>query len=739
MDKKFVEKRDGRILEFNSLKISRAIEKAFIAGGYENLNTEIIKDITESAVRKIMEEDKTTASVEHIQDIVIETLKECGYEDISEGYSSYRQNRTAIREKKAKLHKTIKKIIKKTGRENANVGNSPSAKLLQMAEAEGRDFMEKEFTSPDILKAMKDNLIYPHDYSWAAIGTTTCCFIPLGKLLKKGYNTGHGWTRTPKRIKVAAQLSCIIFQANQNSQHGGQAFGWYDRDMAPFVKREYNWQLNFLKENLKSLGIDISKIDYKALEDQAWENTRKETYQAMEAVVANCNTMHSRAGAQIPFTSINIGTDTTKEGRLIAEMLLKAYKAGLGKGEQPLFPNVIFKVRQGINRNLGDPNYDLYLLSMDTSCSRLFPNYSFQDSSINKDFPEDVPVMGCRTRVSWNVNSKVQTCEGRGNGSFTTVNIVGLALLSKYKETHTNDITQKFNQLVKEFKIKIPESYKYNTVIETFFVLIDKYSDLVVRQLLERLEYQCSFRKDDFPFLLDGIWMDSENLKNDEDLRKVWKHATFTMGFIGLAETLKCLVGKHHGEDEDADALGEAIVKFMREKMDKATEEHSLNFSLLATPAEGLSGKFTAVDRKKYGKIAGVTDKEWYTNSFHVPVEYKISIFKKIRIEGKYHKYCNGGQISYIELDASPADNIEAFKSILDYMIENDMSYVAINFPVDRCRNCGYQGVIEKECPCCKSTDISRIRRITGYLADLSDFGDPKKAEEAHRTKHSFA
>lgn len=734
---KYVIKRDGQRVPFNTQKIHDAIKKAFVANNIDD--EQVIDQITKNVVENLEKEGLKEQEVEKIQDVVERTIADNGYFEVAKSYILYRDKRTAERKKKERLFQTIASIIKITDRENANVGNSPSSKLLQISEATDREYAELYLTREEVLAAMKENLIYPHDYSWMSIGTTTCCFIPLRKLLEKGFNTGHGFIRPPKRIKSAASLACIIFQANQNDQHGGQAFGWFDRDMAPYVAREFEWQKNHIKENLKELGI--TDFDEEKIEKIAWRNTEKETYQAMEALVFNLNSMHSRAGAQVPFTSINIGTDTTKEGRLISKMLLLAYEKGLGKGEQPLFPNIIFKVKSGINFEPDTPNHDLLLLSLRVTSKRLFPNYVFQDSSLNKDFPEDVPVMGCRTRVSWNRNKKAneQTCEGRGNTSFTTVNPVGVALKAKYRMKYTPKIEEAFLKLQKIYNINIPEVYQNNKLVKKFFVELNKNIDIAIEQLLDRFTYQSKFTKKDFPFLMNGVWMDSDKLKDNDTVGDVIKHGTLTVGFIGLAETLNCIVGKHHAEDKNADELGLEIIKFFRKKTDEATEKYNLNFSLIATPAEGLCMKLVEKDRKIYGTIPGVTDKDWYTNSFHVPVEYKISLFKKIEIEGKYHSLCNGGQISYIELKEAPIDNIEGMYNILCYMKENDMSYVAINFPIDRCPNCNNFGLIEHDCPVCgtPSEEISRVRRITGYLAELKNFNHGKKQETLHRVWHN--
>jgi len=916
----FAIKRDGQKVKFNDEKIKNAIQKAFIANGINN--NKIFNQITTDVIKALEQEGKSVQKVEHIQDIVEKTIANDGYFAVAKEFILYRDKRTMERKKKERLFQKISSIIKITDRENANVGNSPSSKLLQISEESDREYAELYLTKEEVLKAMKENLIYPHDYSWMGVGTTTCVpdfeytllkdmngktfrvkfdffnnliekyhdfvvesnnqeildleltkvryqiygrtgwtplnkimrrkindgeklyqlkirkgvplhltenhkipvirdnkeillttkdvqigdeiirvnattikghdktenyvnttlstnrsstnkiidknivpydryvfdletgehwftvndyivhnctFIPLRKLLKNGFNTGHGYIRTPKRIKTASSLACIILQSNQNDQHGGQAFGWFDRDMAPYVTREYNWQVKKLKEDLENLGI--TNFDEKKIQKTAWENTEKETFQAMESLVFNLNSMHARAGAQVPFTSINIGTDTSKEARLVAKMLLLAYEKGLGKGEQPLFPNIIFKVKSGINFEPNTPNYDLLMLSLRVTSKRLFPNYVFEDSTLNRDFPEDVPVMGCRTRISWDRHKPAdkQTCEGRGNISFTTINPVGIALKSKYHLKYTDKIEKAYTKLMAKYHIIIPQVYNSSKLIKIFFVELNKNVDIIIEQLLDRFAYQCKFTKQDFPFLMNGVWMDSDKLGKSDTVANAIKHGTLTIGFIGLAETLTCLVGKHHGEDNNADLLGIEIVKFLRKKADEAAETYDLNFSVLATPAEGLCQKLVAIDKEKYGEIKGVTDKAWYTNSFHVPVEYKISMFKKIEIEGKYHSYCNGGQISYIELKEAPVDNIEGMYGILKHMAINDMSYVAINFPVDRCPNCGYSGLIENDCPVCKtpSEEISRIRRITGYLAELSSFNHGKKEEVLHRVSHN--
>lgn len=571
---------------------------------------------------------------------------------------------------------------------------------------------------------------------------------------------------------------------------GGQAFGWFDRDLANSAESEYEWQKMNIINVLSRLGFiqgiseedatsiealqlppnpdlddlcnliyaerNVQDSNYRKIEKRykeifngleeslkvrieslAWENTEIETLQAMEATVHNLNSMHSRAGAQVPFSSVNIGTDESKFARLVAKCLLLAYEKGLGKGEQPLFPNICFKVKSGVNYEPDTPNFDLLLLALRVSSKRLFPTFNFQDSTINKDFPEDVPTMGCRTMVNWNRHGgDHQTCERRGNLSFTTVNLPNTAMECKYGNVRINNLDSEFEDLKKSYKLKIPQEYKDNVIVKEFFIRLNQNVDAAILQLVARFKYQCTFRKSDFPFLMSGSWMDSEKLGKNDDLYEVLKHGTLGIGLIGLAETLKCLVSKHHGEDENANQLGREIVRFMAEKADRAADRYNLNFAVIATPAEGLAGKLVARDKKIYGIIEGVTDKEWYTNSFHVPVEYDIDIFEKIKIEGKYSKYARGGSICYVELSESPLGNIDAYYKIIQTMYEEDVVYGAINFPCNRCRNCGQFGVLEETCPVCGSDDISRIIRITGYLAEDENFNAAKRAEARNRKVH---
>ncbi len=488
--------------------------------------------------------------------------------------------------------------------------------------------------------------------------------------------------------------------------HGGQSFAYFDRDMAVYVELEKGKQEKLIRRNLKELGLSAHADDEK-IKSLVYECTKEETFQAMEGFIYNLNTMHSRAGAQVPFSSINLGTDTTEAGRMVTECFLLAYEKGLGKGESPLFPNVCFKIKEDINFEEGDPNYDLFQLSLRVACKRLFPAFSFQDSSFNKPFrDQEVAYMGCRTRVISNCNGPEVT-DSRGNLSFTTINLPRLGIRAD----------------------KDPS---------LFWKYLNETIDLCIEQLLTRYNVQKKLKVKDFPFLMgQKLYLDSEGLSANDTIEKAIRHGSLSIGFIGLAECLTALTGKHHGESAEAQALGIAIVSHMGRKCDEATKKHSLNFSLLATPAEQLSGKFTQLDVERYGVIKGITDKEWYTNSFHVPVEYNITALDKIKIEGAYHKYCGAGHISYVELKSAPEHNLEAFESLIRAMAEADMGYAAVNFPVDICTDCGLNGVIpENTCPKCGGKNISRVRRITGYLSTLDRFNDSKLAEVQHRQIH---
>lgn len=587
--------------------------------------------------------------------------------------------------------------------ENANVdGRSPMGMMGLFASTSAKFYAIEHLLSDEIKQAYMNGYIYIHDLDYYASGTTTCVQIPLAKVLKDGFDTGHGHMREPNSIMSAMALASIIFQSNQNQQHGGQAMSNFDFDLAPYVYKTYEKNVQLL-ESVQA-GCDI--------EEKAWELTDRDVYQACEAFIHNSNSMHSRGGGQVPFISINYGLDTSKEGRLLVKNMLLATQKGLGNGETPIFPIQIFKVKEGINLKQSDVNYDMFRLSLETTAKRLFPNYLFVDAPFNlQSYKEDDPethiaTMGCRTRVLANVNGK-STPVGRGNLSFTSVNLPLIALESDN--------------------------------IDEFFKKLEDYVDLASQQLYERFLYQSTKTPANFKFLYgQKIWRDSEELDKDASLKDVLRQGTLSVGYVGLAEALVALIGKHHGESDEAQKLGLKIVSFMKEKMDLLTEKTKLNYTLLATPAESYAGKALKMARKKHGVIKGVTDKEWFTNSNHVPVEYKMNAINKIKKEAPYHALTNAGHITYVELAEDASKNIDALETYVVAMKENEIGYGSFNVPVDRCLQCGYNGVIYNECPKCNNhEDIERIRRITGYLVGSMDkWNSSKRNEEKNRVKH---
>lgn len=672
-----IRKRDGRLVNFSKEKIAQAIFKAAKnVGGYDyKVSEALADDVINYMVNKIGA--GAIPEVEFVQDCVEKVLIEKGHAKTAKAYILYRDKRTRFRETKSELMDIVRDILVETSRENANIGNSPSAKMLQIASAASKQYYLSKVVPEDMAKAHINCDIHIHDLDYYG-KTLNCLQIDLEKLLTEGFNTGYGYIRPPKRISSATAQAAIILQSNQNDMFGGQSFPHFDKSMAKVIRE--------LKE----------KPSY------------DEVFQAMEALVYNLNSMHSRAGAQVPFSSINLGTDTSDEGRMVIKGMLEAFDKGLGKGESPIFPNLVFRLKKGINFDEGDPNYDLFRLAMKVSAHRMNPTFSFMDSSFNKKYGDEVAYMGCRTRTIGNRHGK-EISAGRGNVAPVTINLPRLAL-------------------------------KSGGNIEVFFEELEHTLDLCKRQLLHRFETIGALKVKDLPFLMgQKLYMGSENLKPEDNIRDAIKNGTLAIGFIGLAEALIVLTGKHHGESEESQKLGLQIIGYIRDYCDNASEEQDLNFTCYATPAEGTSGRFTPKDRDIYGSIERVTDKKYYTNSYHVPVDYNISIFDKIRIEGQYHKLCNAGHISYVELPSSMENNLEAFEDIIKHMSESDIGYAGINFPIDECRNCGYSGVLEEdECPSCGSTDIRRIRRITGYLSTEDRFNEAKKSELHDRVKHGF-
>lgn len=665
-------KRDGRETSFDETKITDAIFKAAKAVGGEDrqLAMELTLEVMKTLKKRF---NGGPFTVEDVQDIVEKVLIEHGHARTAKAYILYRGQRTRMREARSDLMDAVAEILVETNRDNANIGNSPSAKMLQIASAASKQYYLTRVIPENMAQAHIRGDIHIHDLDFYG-KTLNCIQIPLDKLLQNGFSTGHGHIRPPKRPTSATALAAIILQSSQNDMHGGQSFGFFDRDMAPYVEGA----------------------------------TEEETYQAMEALIYNLNSMHSRAGAQVPFSSLNFGTETSEAARKITRNLLLAYEKGLGRGENPIFPNLIFRVKEGVNLNPGDPNYDLFKLAIRVASQRLNPTFSFMDASFNKIYDDEVGYMGCRTRVMGN-RLGPEVTGGRGNLSFTTINLPRVAIRAE------RDLMR-------------------------FYQYLSEMVDMVCEQLVHRYKIQAALKAKDMPFLMgQGLYLDSEKLQPNDPIEEAIKHGTLSIGFIGLAETLISLIGYHHGQSEDAEALGEEIVAFLREKADKAAEKYNLNFSLIATPAEGLSGRFVRLDRREFGIIPGVTDKTYYTNSFHVPVDFPISVFDKVRIEGAYHKYTNAGHISYIEFSSPPVNNQEAIEAVLHHMKDSDMGYAGINFPIDFCTSCDYLGVIQdKTCPICGGTQIRRVRRITGYLSTVDRFNDAKLSELKGRVSHGL-
>ena len=700
-------------------------------------------------------------------------LIENGFVRTAKAYILYRAERSRIREMNTRLMRIYEDITNKSAvesdikRENANInGDTAMGAMLKYGSEGAKQFNLMFMIKPEHAEAHRNGDIHIHDMDFLTL-TTTCCQIDLLKLFRNGFSTGHGHLREPKDIRSYAALACIAIQANQNDQHGGQSIVNFDYTMAEGVRRTFvrNYRDNVVRalellndvsdaeatvrnmmedieieadvvptlencdayfaeeaQRLVEMGVPAEEIEriQSFAHRKAFKETDRATYQAMEALVHNLNTMNSRAGAQVPFSSINYGMDTSPEARMAIRNLLLSTEAGLGNGETPIFPIQIFRVKEGINYNPGDPNYDLFKLAIRCSAKRLFPNFSFQDAPYNIKYykeghPEtEIAYMGCRTRVIGNVyDPDREVSNGRGNLSFTSINLPRLAI-------------------------------KANGNIDLFFEELDHMMNLVIDQLMDRFAIQCRKCVRNFPFLMgQGVWIDSEKLEWDEQVAEVLKHGTLSVGFIGLAETLKALVGKHHGESETAQNLGLEIISHMRQICDDASQRYHLNVTLLATPAEGLSGRFVKIDRKKYGVIEGVTDRDYYTNSFHIPVYYEIGAVKKIQLEAPYHALTNAGHISYVELDGDTTQNLEAFEKIVRVMKESGIGYGSINHPVDRDPVCGYNGIIGDKCPCCgraeEEVKFERIRRITGYLVGTLDrFNNAKRAEEHDRVKHGL-
>jgi len=692
-----ITKRDGRNRTFNSSKILNGILSAM--QDTESIN----EDLAQSMTNEIIEEAKLIPDIKAIDlyDLTVKKLIDNKMYDVVASYINFRNERDEIRDVESDLMKTISKITKETTRDNANIGNSPSSKMLQIGSAASKKHNLSKMPK-HIAKAHASGAIHIHDLDYLE-KTINCLQIDLGEVLKKGFDAGRGYIRPPKRIGSAAALAAIILQCNQNDMYGGQSFDQFDTYMAPHVPEGYA-SVARIKPPMYTMGNSMEVYEHRQARR---EEIRNEVYQAMEGFVYNLNSMHSRAGNQCPFSSINFGCDTTPEGRLVSEMLLKAFKAGLGRGEIPLFPNLIFRLKEGINMSPGDRNYDLFKLACEVAAKRMNPTFSFMDMTINKPYGIMPSYMGCRSRVQANVNGEA-IAHTRGNIGFVTMNLPRLAIEAK-------------------------GNWK------KFYKLLDKLIALCEEQLLHRYEVTSKLRVKDLPFLMgQHLYMGSENLKDEDTIEEATKHGTLAIGYIGIAEVLQLLNGKHHGEDEQSHADALNLAEYIALKVKEMTQRHHLNFTTIATPAEGLSGRFISIDKEKYGDIPGVTDKGYYVNSYHIPPDYGISMFNKLKLEGPFHKFCDAGHISYVELESAPTHNPEAIMQLVLHAASCDMGYMGINFPIDHCGTCGYDDVIdERECPKCGSSDIKRIRRVTGYLSSVDKFGDGKTAELKARIIHN--
>ena len=737
-------KRDGIVTEFDIERIINAIYKANLETKELDVSTiEEFKDnhIVKSIIADIIKyysSSKEDIHVEKIQDLVEENLIRFNLNKTAKAYILYRDKRSKVREASSYIANTIAEFTYKdaneneSARSNANINADTAAgTMLYYGSETSKWFTRTQLLKPHLAKLHDEGYFHIHDLDYFAIGNTNCLQIPLDKLLKNGFDTGHGYVRSPSNIKTAASLACIALQSNQAEQYGGQSLAAFDFALAPYVAKTFIKELckvveldivgessvEELKEELTELSNECSLLSnpnkviellnsyfydweddeailyewsentyqYKRLKkyfDKALERTDKETYQAMEALVHNFCTMHSRAGNQICFSSINFGMDTSEEGRMVSKNLMLAQEAGMGNGETAIFPITIMSLMEGYNFNPGDPNYDLFKLSCRVSAKRLYPNWQNNNAPYNKKYfkpgnPDTITsVMGCRTRVIGNAwNPDRETTSGRGNLSFVTINLPLLAI-----ESHGD--------------------------IDLFFNKLDTMMDNAQEVLMDRYKIQSNKKAKNFPFLvMQGLMMDGEKLDPEDKLGDTIRNGTLSIGFCGLSECLTALTGKHHGESEESQELGLRIIKYMRKRMDDEAERTKYNWSLFATPAESVAGRFCKCIKKKYGDLKGISDKDYLTNSSHVDVAYNCSMTHKVNVEAPYHELCNAGAIGYLEMESDPLQNLEAFENIVKYMCSKDMGYIAISHPVDRCPVCHYVGIIGDTCPQCGRTE----------------------------------
>lgn len=729
-------KRDGRTVDFNPERIRRAVNAARCAVKQDDLF--LVDTVTSEVAAQCVD----GISVEEIQDLVEQELVNYGAEEVAKAYHSYREERTKARN--AKSDQTISDIVacakNEVTRENANMNSdTPAGMMMKISSETSKRYVDDYLLSSEARKFVEDNLLHVHDKDYYPTRSLTCVQSPIDLILNGGFRAGHGESRPAKRIETASILSCISIEQTQNEQHGGQSIPAFDFYMAPYVRKTYIEELKKIEDmlhvNLKHLYeveiadyINMPSVASNTLSDANFQQfainqTVHRVHQAMEALVHNLNEIHSRGGNQVVFSSLNYGTDTSAEGRCVIRELLNTTYRGVGNGSTAIFPIQILKIKDGVNKKPGDPNYDLYQLACKVTAKRFFPNFLNLDASFNKDeswdpedprrFEHEVATMGCRTRVYENRHGE-KTSIGRGNLSFSTMNLPGLAL----SVMHIQDQAERIN---------------------TFFGKLSKLTDVTIKQLLKRYEFQCEALAKQFPLLMSGMWIESEKLQPTDKVAPVLKHGTLGVGFIGLAECLIALIGKHHGESAEAQRLGLSIIGSIKNQVDICSKKYDLNFSVLATPAEGLSGKFTKKDRKKYGVVPGVTDKDYYTNSNHVPVYYHCSAKHKAAVEGPYHELTRGGHIFYVELDGDATHNVQAIDDIVKLMDKYNIGYASVNHNRNRCLVCGYEDASNnlQICPQCGSTHIDRLQRITGYLVGTTDrWNDGKLAELKDRVTH---
>ena len=725
-----VVKRDGRIVGFNEQKIMAAIRKAMLHTD-KGEDISLIEQITDHVAYR----GKSQMSVEAIQDAVELELMKSARKDVAQRYIAYRNQRSIAR--KAKTRDVFMSIVNAKNnditRENANMNaDTPAGMMMKFASETTKPFVDDYLLSEESRDAVKHNYLHIHDKDYYPTKSLTCVQHPLDVILQHGFTAGHGSSRPAKRIETAAVLACISLETCQNEMHGGQAIPAFDFYLAPYVRMSYQEEVKNLEKltgkDLKHLyNIEIDDYLQKdleglegdaRLEQHAINKTVNRVHQAMEAFIHNMNTIHSRGGNQVVFSSINYGTDTSAEGRCIMREILKSTYDGVGNGETAIFPIQIWKKKRGVNFLPEDRNYDLYQLACKVTARRFFPNFLNLDATFNQnekwraDDPErykwEIATMGCRTRVfedRWGEKTSI----ARGNLSFSTINIVKLAIECMGIEN-------------KELRIK------------TFFEKLDNILDITAKQLDERFQFQKTAMAKQFPLLMKYLWVGAENLKPEETIESVINHGTLGIGFIGLAECLVALIGHHHGESEEAQELGLKIVTFMKEHADEYSEQYHHNYSILATPAEGLSGKFTKKDRKQFGIIPGVTDRDYYTNSNHVPVYYKCTAMKKAQVEAPYHDLTRGGHIFYVEIDGDATHNPSVIASVVDMMDKYNMGYGSVNHNRNRCLDCGYENAEAdlEVCPKCGSHHIDKLQRITGYLVGTTDRWNSGKLAELH-------